>query len=125
MDNKKDLLNDLKIDRSEDNKSESSLSTKLLIIAGVVILLLTLVNFIFMPEDELIEVSAYKAKSANQQNNSSASVLDASGYVTARMQATVSSKLTGKVLEVYIEEGMFVEKDQILAQLDDSTVQAV
>ncbi|MDA8884488.1 efflux RND transporter periplasmic adaptor subunit [Gammaproteobacteria bacterium] len=124
MDNKKDLLNDLKIDRSEDNKSESSLSTKLLIIAGVVILLLTLVNFIFMPEDELIEVSAYKAKSANQQNNSSASVLDASGYVTARMQATVSSKLTGKVLEVYIEEGMFVEKDQILAQLDDSTVQA-
>ena len=124
MDNKKDLLNDLKIDRSEDNKSESSLSTKLLIIAGVVILLLTLVNFIFMHEDELIEVSAYKAKSANQQNNSSASVLDASGYVTARMQATVSSKLTGKVLEVYIEEGMFVEKDQILAQLDDSTVQA-
>lgn len=124
MDNKKDLLNDLKIDRSEDNKSESSLSTKLLIIAGVVILLLTLVNFIFMPEDELIEVSAYKAKTANQQNNSSASVLDASGYVTARMQATVSSKLTGKVLEVYIEEGMFVEKDQILAQLDDSTVQA-
>ncbi|MDA9112301.1 efflux RND transporter periplasmic adaptor subunit [Gammaproteobacteria bacterium] len=124
MDNKKDLLNDLKIDRSEDNKSESSLSTKLLIIAGVVILLLTLVNFIFMPGDELIEVSAYKAKSANQQNNSSASVLDASGYVTARMQATVSSKLTGKVLEVYIEEGMFVEKDQILAQLDDSTVQA-
>ena len=48
MDNKKDLLNDLKIDRSEDNKSESSLSTKLLIIAGVVILLLTLVNFIFI-----------------------------------------------------------------------------
>ena len=40
------------------------------------------------------------------------------------MQATVSSKITGKVLEVYIEEGMFVEKDQILAQLDDSTVQA-
>ena len=124
MDNKKDLLNDLKIDRSEDNKSESSLLTKSLIIAGVVILLLTLVNFIFMSEDELIEVSAYKAKSANQQNNSSASVLDASGYVTARMQAPVSSKLTGKVLEVYIEAGMFVEKDQILAQLDDSTVQA-
>jgi RND family efflux transporter MFP subunit len=40
------------------------------------------------------------------------------------MQATVSSKITGKVLEVYIEEGMFVEKNQILAQLDDSTVQA-
>ena len=85
---------------------------------------MAITKFIFLSEDELLEVTAYKAKSANQTNNSAASVLDASGYVTARMQATVSSKLTGKVLEVYIEEGMFVEKGQILAQLDDSSVQA-
>jgi RND family efflux transporter MFP subunit len=47
-------------------------------------------------------------------------VLNASGYVTARRQATVSSKLTGKVAEVLVEEGMRVEKDQVLARLDDS-----
>ena len=52
------------------------------------------------------------------------SVLDASGYVVARRQATVSSKVTGKVLEVFIEEGMRVEKDQVVATLDDSTQQA-
>ena len=52
------------------------------------------------------------------------SVLDASGYVVARRQATVSSKVTGKVKEVFIEEGMRVEQDQVVALLDDSTQQA-
>ena len=124
MSDKKDLLNDLKIDRSENNKSEGSLVTKFLLATGAIVIALTFVQLVFLSEDELIEVNTYTAKSANQSYNAAASVLDASGYVTARMQATVSSKITGKVLEVYIEEGMFVEKDQILAQLDDSTVQA-
>jgi RND family efflux transporter MFP subunit len=47
-------------------------------------------------------------------------VLNASGYVTARRQATVSSKVTGKVIEVLIEEGMQVKEGQILARLDAS-----
>ncbi|MFL2727916.1 MAG: efflux RND transporter periplasmic adaptor subunit [Gammaproteobacteria bacterium] len=125
MNEKKDLLNDLKIDRSEDNEPESSFIKRLgFVLVSIIILFLVLAQLGFLSQDEIIEVDAYKAKSANQSNNSTSSVLDASGYVTARMQATVSSKITGKVLEVYIEEGMFVEKDQILAQLDDSTVQA-
>lgn len=51
-------------------------------------------------------------------------VLNASGYVVARRQATVSSKITGKVVEVLIEEGMKVKEGQILARLDESNVQA-
>jgi len=125
MNEKKDLLNDLKIDRSEDNEPGSSFIKRLgFVLVSIIILFLVLTQLGFLSQDEIIEVNAYKVKSANQSNNSTSSVLDASGYVTARMQATVSSKITGKVLEVYIEEGMFVEKDQILAQLDDSTVQA-
>ncbi|MFM8534933.1 MAG: efflux RND transporter periplasmic adaptor subunit [Acidimicrobiia bacterium] len=54
----------------------------------------------------------------------SASVLNASGYVTARRRATVSSKVTGKVIEVNVEEGMDVREGQVLARLDDSTLQA-
>jgi RND family efflux transporter MFP subunit len=49
-----------------------------------------------------------------------ATVLDASGFVVARRQATVSSKITGKVTAVYIEEGMSVKAGQILARLDSS-----
>ena len=51
-------------------------------------------------------------------------VLNASGYVTARRQATVSSKVTGKVQEVLIEEGMEVSEGQVLATLDDSNARA-
>ncbi len=124
MSDKKDLLTDLKIDRSDTNNSEKSPLSKIITIVVVSVFILVVTKFIFLSEDEILEVSAYKAIPAGQSNNSSASVLDASGYVTARMQATVSSKITGKVLEVFIEEGMFVEKGQILAQLDDSSVQA-
>jgi RND family efflux transporter MFP subunit len=49
-------------------------------------------------------------------------VLNASGYVTARRQATVSSKITGKITEVFIEEGMPVKAGQVLARLDTSAV---
>jgi len=57
---------------------------------------------------------------ASGNNGLGSSVLDASGYVIARRQATVSAKITGKVIEVLIEEGMQVEEGQILARLDDS-----
>jgi RND family efflux transporter MFP subunit len=50
----------------------------------------------------------------------SATVLNASGYVEPRRKATVSAKITGKVTEVLVDEGMVVEEGQILAQLDDS-----
>ncbi len=55
---------------------------------------------------------------------SAGTVLNASGYVTARRRATVSSKVTGKVLEVFVEEGKAVKKGQVLARLDDSQIRA-
>jgi RND family efflux transporter MFP subunit len=51
-------------------------------------------------------------------------LLNGSGYVVARREATVSSKVTGKVIEVLIEEGMRVEAGQVLARLDDTNVKA-
>jgi RND family efflux transporter MFP subunit len=51
-------------------------------------------------------------------------VLNSSGYVTARRDATVSSKITGKVTEILIEEGMSVKEGQVLARLDDTNVRA-
>src|SRR5438477_283783 len=51
-------------------------------------------------------------------------ILDASGYVVARRQATVSSKITGKVVQVFIEEGRRVARDEIIARLDDTNARA-
>ncbi len=53
-----------------------------------------------------------------------ASLLDASGYIVARRRATVSSKVTGKVVKVMLEEGQRVEAGQIIALLDDSNWRA-
>lgn len=51
-------------------------------------------------------------------------VLNASGYVVARREATVSSKVMGKVTEVLVEEGVKVAADQVLARLDATNLQA-
>jgi RND family efflux transporter MFP subunit len=53
-----------------------------------------------------------------------ASILDASGYVVARRQATVSAKITGKVVAVLIEEGQRVEAGEVIARLDDANARA-
>jgi RND family efflux transporter MFP subunit len=62
------------------------------------------------------EVTVAQAKAVTSASRGA--VLNASGYVTARRQATVSSKVTGKVVEVFIEEGMQVKEGQELARLD-------
>src|SRR5918993_1271862 len=67
-----------------------------------------------------VETATVSERAAGTQ----AAVLNASGYVTARRRATVSSKITGKVIEVNVEEGMAVREGQVLARLDDSTLQA-
>jgi HlyD family secretion protein len=67
-----------------------------------------------------VEVVTATERAAGTQ----ASVLNASGYVTARRRATVSSKVTGKVIEVNVDEGMAVRQGQVLARLDDTTVRA-
>jgi RND family efflux transporter MFP subunit len=52
------------------------------------------------------------------------SVLDASGYVVARRLATVSSKITGRMVELDIEEGEHVKAGQVIARLDDTNSRA-
>ena len=61
---------------------------------------------------------------SSRQAGTQAAVLNATGYVTARRRATVSSKITGKVVQVNIEEGMTVKEGQVLARLDDETQRA-
>lgn len=50
--------------------------------------------------------------------------LNASGYVVARRMATVSANVTGKIAELYVEEGDSVTEGQPLARLDGTINQA-
>ena len=71
-----------------------------------------------------IVVKTATAQAPSAESGGGRTLLNASGYVTTRLKATVSSKITGKVAEIRVEEGMKVEKDQILATLDASNVQS-
>ena len=122
MSERENLLNNLKIDRSAE-PSESDSPNKLLLL-GVAVVLVGFFWWLFLSDDELKEVTTFTVKSLQMSNSSATSILDASGYVVARRRATVSSKVTGKVMKVFIEEGMYVEEGQLLAQLDDSTMKA-
>ena len=123
MSDRENLLNNLKIDRSTPPVVHGAPSNKLYLL-GAAIVLVSFFWWLFLSEDELKEVTTFTVKSLQMSDSSATSILDASGYVVARRRATVSSKVTGKVMKVFIEEGMYVEEGQLLAQLDDSTMQA-
>jgi RND family efflux transporter MFP subunit len=111
MNSPADLLKELRIDR-RPGVSKPKRRWPIYVGAGVVVLVAL---FLLMGARPL-EVETAKARSAAE--GGPASVLDASGYVTARRIATVSSKITGKVKEVLIEEGQRVAEGEILARLD-------
>ncbi|MET0357778.1 MAG: efflux RND transporter periplasmic adaptor subunit [Cellvibrio sp.] len=114
MNNKSDLLSQLRIDRN----ASPSRAIWPWILGVVGLLLVIFLSIHFFSDAAPVPVKVQMARMATV-DPSSASVLDSTGYVVARRQATVSSKVTGKVLEVLIEEGMAVEKNQIVARLED------
>ena len=121
MNDPSDRINALKIDR-EAAAAERPGRLWLLIPVAVVVLLAGW-WFWLRPQMGVVEVETDTARRPPSVTAAS-SVLDASGYVVARRQATVSSKLTGKAREVLVEEGMRVEEGQVVATLDDATQRA-
>ncbi len=71
------------------------------------------------------EVTTVVAEEESSGPSMGNSVLNASGYVVARRLSTVASKVTGRVLEIFVEEGMTVEKDQVVARLDPVNTQTM
>jgi RND family efflux transporter MFP subunit len=110
-----ELLNQLRIDRTAPAARPPRIGRWIAIAAGVGVIALS--SWMLFGRAKPIEVQTAVAM-ADASAPGSASVLDASGYVTARRIATVSSKITGKVAEVLIEEGQHVEEGQVLARLD-------
>lgn len=118
-----DLLGQLRIERGAQPQQDAGGGRRWLWLAVLVALGLAAAWWFFGRTPAALMVRTASAVSAATAPRT-ASVLDASGYVVARRQATVSAKVTGKVLEVLIEEGMRVEEGQVLARLDDTQQQA-
>jgi RND family efflux transporter MFP subunit len=131
MDDKNALLNQLRIDRGAEVESDGSTRRWVLIGCSVVLVLgLAAGAWWFLTKPSGIPVADAVAKEAPGGSVGSsgkvmgASMLDASGYVVARRQATVASKSILRVTDVLIEEGQRVKEGEVLARLDDSNTRA-
>ncbi len=111
-------LDSLKIERAAEPESSSNVYRWLI---GAVLLLAVVAGAFALLRDNAIEVATATAVPVSNGSGGGSAVLNASGYVVARRQATVSAKITGRIDEVLVEEGMDVKEGQVLARLDDTT----
>jgi RND family efflux transporter MFP subunit len=126
------LLNQLRLERGEPVAAPGA--GRLWLIAGAIAIavgggVVAALRLAEAPADDLRTSVAAAAAPAPPASPSAAaapvaSILDASGYVVARRQATVSAKVTGKVAAVLIEEGQRVETGEVIARLDDANARA-
>ena len=112
-------LSDLKIDQQA--RSRAGGSRRMMLIAAAALVTVAVIVILLVGRNSVATVEVATARPA--PTDGAATVLNASGYVEPRRKATVSSKITGKVIEVLVDEGMIVEKGQVLARLDDSDAQ--
>lgn len=115
-----ELLKELRIDRSAapPPRGPSPSRRWLWVVIGLVLVLLAALAVGMLARGKPAVTVETAPVVAMSQGGGSNAVLDASGYVVARRMATVSAKITGKVREVMIEEGMRVEEGQVMATLD-------
>ena len=121
MDSKNADLSSLRIDRSENKKSNSN--SKYFLYALIIIIILAVGYFTISSfTSSVLEV---KLTSVIKQTPArSSAVLTASGYVVAQREASVSSKGTGVLVYLGVVEGDKVKQGQIIARLDDRDIVA-
>ncbi|MEI6126048.1 MAG: efflux RND transporter periplasmic adaptor subunit [Pseudomonadota bacterium] len=117
-DTRKDMLPDLsalKIDHRARTAPDRG-RWAIVSIAGILIAGAVLFGFIFKNKKITVEAAPARAVISSE----GVAMLNASGYVTPRRRATIAAKITGRVQETLVEEGMQVTQGQILAQLDNA-----
>jgi HlyD family secretion protein len=117
------LLQELRIEREAEAEPGGWRGWRLAaVMASLVLAAAALAAYLWL-HAQRFEVEAAVAVAPSAGGASSA-ILQATGYVTARREATVSAQITGALTSVLIEEGEHVKAGQVLAQLDDSAQKA-
>ncbi len=116
------LLHQLRIDRSYREEITGGRRTWWLAAGIATAVILGAVVFLVL-RNSAIEVSEATAVAASAASEPTA-ILQATGYVTAEREATVSSQISGELSRVYIQEGEYVHRGQVLARLEDSAQRA-
>jgi RND family efflux transporter MFP subunit len=123
MDDKSALLNQLRIERG--GAPASAGKGRIWLGVAVVLVAVAALAAWWWTRPGAVPVHVVAAQAiAGEGAAAAGSILDASGYVVARRQATVASKITAKMVELDIEEGDHVKAGQIIAKLDDTNIRA-
>jgi RND family efflux transporter MFP subunit len=88
------------------------------LIAGSAVIVIVLIGAYLALKGRAAVVTVAVARRAGDP--ASTALLNASGYITPRRRATVAAKITARVVDVYVDEGMIVKEGQLLARLDDA-----
>ncbi|WP_315833675.1 efflux RND transporter periplasmic adaptor subunit [Bradyrhizobium prioriisuperbiae] len=124
------LLRSLAIDRSSPNPAPPSSANRWklpIVVAAVIVVAALAAVFAFRigSPNRAEQVAVQSPPPAPRQDAQPQAVapkepgtLAASGYVVARRRATIAAEITGKVVEVLVEEGMTVAAGQVTARLD-------
>lgn len=115
-------LDRLRIDRPEDRRPTASRKPRIIlgVLAGLLVLLAAL--YLWGPLQPAQEVKPWVV--AKVYPAQAYTLLNASGYVVAQRKAAVSSKSTGRLAFLGVEEGSRVKKGQILATLENEDLVA-
>ncbi|MEZ5996469.1 MAG: efflux RND transporter periplasmic adaptor subunit [Hyphomonadaceae bacterium] len=125
MSDKSDLLKSLRIERSAEDEAEArfpawmtpaAVGAAAFVLGGAAGWLLKPTPAPAPPPQAEVAQSGAAAPASGG--------LVASGYVVARRQATVAAEVTGRLVEVRIEEGQRVRRGQVLAVLEPTLAQA-
>lgn len=121
---KADLLNQLRIDRGDERSTSRGSRVWIGVVALVVLAALAAGGWWWFAGGRTFEVGTATAVAPAGSGAGALAVLQATGYVTARREATVSAQITGTLTRVMIEEGEKVEMGQVLALLEDTAQKA-
>ncbi|MCC7463159.1 MAG: efflux RND transporter periplasmic adaptor subunit [Gammaproteobacteria bacterium] len=117
-----DLLKELRIERSQREADPAGVPRRIRVLLALLLLAGVAAGAVWWWSTRPLQVRTVVASAPSK--GESGAVLQATGYVTARRQATVSAQIIGTLTEVLIEEGDKVRKGQVLARLEDSSQRA-
>ena len=125
MDERSSLVSQLRIDRDDDSQTRRAAPLGWIGAGAAAIAAVGTAAWFLLEASAAIPIGVAMAEPVGAEAEvAPSSLLDASGYVVARRQATVSAKITGKVVQVLIEEGQQVEAGEVIARLDDANTRA-
>lgn len=115
-------LASLRIDRDARTRPAGAWPRRVAV--ALLVLAVAAATWWWVGRERPLQVQLAAVETRGAADTSARAVLNASGYVTARRRATVSSRVTGRVAEVLVDEGMSIRQGQVLARLEDDTARA-